>query len=327
MDGLLNQLGREAISFALLQEAIGQFHVFTLVLLRISGLMTVGPVFSQPAVPWNVRVLLVVAVSLLVTPATAPLARQGFQQLDADHDGRLTIDELPAALRGRFADRMQSAPDGTSFVSQADFATLSAAVPTLGVDYVAVLAREFALGFALGLGVMIILSALELAGQLIDQQTGTALGEIFNPGLGSTSSPSGQLLFLLGTAVLLVMPPWDGHLRLFASLLDTFRVLPPGAAVLTDDGLALLQALFGQSLVLALKVAAPTLAAMSLVALTMGFLGHTVPQINILVVGFPVRIVLGLGILLLTLSGFGTVVAEALDQALNKLASTIALSP
>ena len=72
----------------------------------------------------------------------------------------------------------------------------------------------------------------------------------------------------------------------------------------------LLRDLVHQSLVLGLQIAAPLMAAMSLVALTMGFLGHSVPQINVLVIGFPVRALMSLTVLMASLSGVARLVVD-----------------
>ena len=204
---------------------------------------------------------------------------------------------------------------------------LPPAAPPAGVaGLLATGVTEFAVGFALGLGVLTILSGLQLAGELIDQQVGTALGEVFNPGLDVGASASGTLLYLLGTTVFLTLPPLDGHLRVFAALLETFRTLPPG-----DGGYApsaeFFTALLHGSTVLALRVAAPTLAVMSLVALATGFLGRTVPQINVLVLGFPVRAAAGLLVLGLTLSPAGDVLVDTLDATLDALRDEVNGAP
>ena len=145
------------------------------------------------------------------------------------------------------------------------------------------------------------------------------MGEVFNPMLGGTASSSGQLLGLLGSAVLLTLPGVDGHLRIVGTLLDTFRTLPPGAGWVSGGAALALSELAGAGAELGLKVAAPTLAVMSLMSLTMGFLGRTVQQINLMSVGFPLRAAAGLFVLALTLSPAADVLVTALDAALSAL--------
>ncbi|HID23633.1 MAG TPA: type III secretion protein, partial [Planctomycetaceae bacterium] len=287
---------------------------FTLVLVRLSGLMVVGPIFGQAVVPANVRVLLVVALSVLVAPLLHDQTRIGFERLDANRDGRLTLSEVPPQLQSRFqrlARAAGQAPETARLTRHQFYGPPQ--IPATLLQYARQIACEFALGFVLGLGVLTIFSGLQLAGQIIDQQTGLVLGEIFNPGLELEGSLSGQFLYLFGVAAFLVATPLNGHLMVVSALLETFQTVPVGDAIVLLSTADLVRNVVHQSFVLAIQVAAPVLATMSLIALAMGFLGHTVPQINILVVGFAVRAMLSLLVLAASMAGIGYEVA---DQAL-----------
>ena len=175
------------------------------------------------------------------------------------------------------------------------------------------------MGFALGLGMLTILSGLEIAGELIDQQTGVSLGQVANPSLNITGSATSQFLFLFATTILLVMRPTGYHLAMLSALVETFRTLPLGEAFVTTSAIDLLRDLVHQSFVLGLQVAAPLMAAMSLVALTMGFLGHSVPQIHVLVIGFPVRVLMSLMVLVASLSGVARHVVDIVPRVIDAL--------
>ena len=327
MDELLHRALVEPFGRVLLGQLLTGFYTFTLVLLRMAGLMTIGPVFGQSLVPVNVRILLVVTLSILITPALRGQARIGFERLDADRNGQLTRDELPEQFHDRF-DRLLRAAGKNADPAAANFLTIdefheTARIPSTVFDYAWVGVAEFALGLVLGLGVLTILSGLQLAGQLIDQQTGISLGEIANPGLDINGSVTGTMLFMLGVTLLLVIKPIGGHLMMVKALVETFQTLPVGEAVVSASSVDLLRDLVHESLVLGVQVAAPILAVMSLVALTMGFLGHTVPQINVLVVGFPIRVLLSLGILTLSLSGVGRTVVDTIPDVIDRLGSVL----
>ncbi len=207
-------------------------------------------------------------------------------------------------------------------MSAAEF-TAPAPLPRTPAGLARLSLGEFSVGFALGLGVLAVLAGLRLAGELIDQQIGTALGEVFNPMLGGSAATSGQLLGLLGTAVLITLPGVNGHLRLFGTLLDTFRMLPPGAGWVSGEAWRTLAELAGAGVGLGLRVAAPTLAVMSLMSVTVGFLGRTVPQINVMSVGFPMRAAAGMFVLALTLSPATDVLANLLSASLTALHETL----
>lgn len=323
MDEFLNRLFVEPASQLTLQRlldlALGQFYAFTLVLVRMSGLMVVGPIFGQAIVPANVRIFIVFTVSLLVTPTLQDQSRAGFQKFDGDRNGRLTRDEVPEHLLARF-DRLVEATrrPASAGLSSSEF-RYSVESPATLFDYAWVAAGEFALGLILGIGVLTILSGMQLAGEMIDQQTGLSLGEVANPALEINGSVTGQFLFMLSVTVLLVLEPAGYHLMMTRALVETFQTLPVGDAFVDASTIDLLSSLVHESLVLGVQVAAPLLATMSLVGLTLGFLGHTVPQINVLVVGFPVRAIINLLILTVTLSGMARVVIDLIPNVIDRL--------
>ena len=288
---------------------------FAYIFLRVAGLMTVGPVFGSPVIPPTARVLLAAAGAFLLAPAVPGLAGAAFIELDANGDGVLTGPEVPAAVAESYEIRGRDVPAGG--LTPATFA--AGRVPGSAGELFISGVGEFAVGFAVGLGVMAVLAGLRLAGETVDQQSGTALAEAFNPALGGSMTTTGQLLGLVGTAVFLTLPGVDGHLRAYAILLDTFKTLPPGAGWVGGAGAEVLADLAGAGIRLGVTVAAPTVAVMAAISVTVGFLGRTVPQINLLSIGLPLRAAAGLFLLALSLPPAFDVLADTLDVGLTEL--------
>jgi flagellar biosynthetic protein FliR len=296
-----------------------RFYTFLLVLIRMSGMMLIGPVFAQSIVPARLRVLLVVGLAFLITPALDDHNHATFSRLDTDHNGRLVRDEVPEPLSDRYeALLLELGRSGDWGLHEHEF-YFPPLVPDTLLGLAVCLAGEFALGAVLGIGVMTILAGLQIGGQMIDQQTGLALGEIFNPGTDISGTVTGRTFYLLGVTAFLVMEPLGGHLLMMRTMLDTFQTMPVGEAYVTGASIDLMRDLVHQAFVLALLVAAPLLAVMALVAVAMGFLGHTVPQINILVVGFPLRSMISLAIIALTLSGAAKAAVDEVPAVIDQL--------
>ena len=323
MDALADRLLNDALAIpplrGLLDGALQSFYAFVLVLIRMSGLMTIGPLFGQAVVPTNVRILLVLTMTFVITPVLTTQSRIGFDRLDANADGVLTRDEIPDPLLRRYEGLLVRHGKPTDGAIEWHEFSARLPMPRSVIDLAVTAIGELALGLMLGLGLMTILSGLQLAGDQIDQQTGLALGEIANPGLESSGSITGQFLFLLGVTVLLVLEPLGGHLLMVSALIETFQTLPVGDVFLTTSAIDLLRDLVHQSLVLGIQAAAPILAVLSLVALAMGFLGHSVPQINVLVIGFPVRAMINLAILALPLTGVSRIVVDQVPEVIDAL--------
>lgn len=328
LDPLLAPFTAEPAGRLLLGWGMSQFVTFTLVLLRIAGLMTIGPLYGNRTIPMRAKALLAMTVAALLTPTLPYAATVGIARLDLNADGWLERAEVPAPLTDRFEARL--AAIGRSTVGRLPLAEWTA-VPTLPqhvADYAKIGATEFALGLALGLGVATLLSGLQFAGEMIDQQTGIALSEVFNPGFEELDgSVTGRFLFLFGTTLFLTMPPLDGHLLMMSAIVETFQTLPVAEATIGTHTIDLLSELVHVSLVLALQVAAPVLATMSLVALSMGFLGHTVPQVNVFIIGFPIRAAVNLGVLALTFSGASATIVETLATGIDALRHSLTALP
>jgi flagellar biosynthetic protein FliR len=323
MDGWLTNIATDPLGGLALNQALAgamtQFYAFTLVLIRLSGLMVVGPIFGQSTVPVNVRVLLSISLALLVTPLLADRQRQGFDRLDLDGDNQLSAEEIPPGLLPRYERLCLAAglPMGAD-VAREDYRIRMMLPDSLG-EYLRVVAEEVVLGLLLGTGILAVLSGLQMAGQLIDQQSGLGLGEILNPDLGGSVSLTGQTLFWLGTVIFLLLAPLGGHLQLVRILAETFDTMPVGEAALTSNAGDVLIELVRQSLLLGLRVAAPVMVMMSLIDLAFGFLTHSVPQINIQAVGLALRALMGTLILTVTIAGVGDVTAAALTETLSSL--------
>ncbi len=264
IEGLMNLASRQV-----LDGAVRCFFVFILVLLRVSGLMMTGPIFGQSVVPVRARLMLILALTGVLSPVLCDNASM----------------PLPTEMSGLLL----------------------------------VVSSEFVLGLLLGLGTMIVLSGLQLAGQIVDQQIGIQYGSIINPDLGGQAAISSQMFFMLGGLAVLLMEPLGGHLMLVQTLIETFDAMPVGQAVVFSGTPMLLTDMVHKSLLLAVQVAAPVLATMSLMTVCLGYLGHSVPQFNQLAVGFPIRAAVGILVLAVTLTGVARVVVDAVPESMQQM--------
>lgn len=297
------------------------FVAFTLVATRLAGMVLMGPVFGHQGLSVQIRVLLVAAIALVLTPALLSVdAQRAFDRLDRDGNGRLSLDEASPSLHPQLRRLLAEAGKGEVDGLSADEFRLPAPVPRTLLDYIWLGSVELAVGLALGFGATTMFSALLMAGSLIDQQIGLSTGEIFNPEFGVNVGPSGQILHQLGLIVFLIA---GGHVLLVSALLDTFQTLPVGYAWLSPPMFDVLSDLVQQSLVLALQVSAPVMAVMALVGLALGFLGRALPQLNLLVVGLPIRALVGLLVLGLSLGGIGDLISGVFPETVLRLRDVI----
>lgn len=308
----------ESVDFShLLAWARGACVAFTLVVTRLSGMVVIGPVFGHPNIPLQVRVMLVLAISLVITPALLSSDQEKtFHLLDRNGDRLVTRDEVPQSLRAELERLLVRAGKTADEGLEAHEFRLSLPAPESVVEYAGLGLMEFAVGFSLGLGVMTIVAGLQMAGSLIDGQIGTSLGDVFNPEFHTNATISGQMLHQLALVIFLIV---GGHSLLISALVDTFQTLPVGYGWVSAPVIELLSDLVHQSLALALHVSAPIIGIMAVVGLSMGFLGHTIPQINVLVIGFPVRTLVGILLLGIALPAIADALARVLPGGIDQM--------
>jgi flagellar biosynthetic protein FliR len=186
--------------------------------------------------------------------------------------------------------------------------------------YAHLLANEALVGLLLGLGMMILFSGIQVAGQIVSQMSGMSLADVFNPGFDETVPVFTQLFYFLTLAVFVCV---GGHRMLTQALLDTFAWAPPGHAMLGDSFVEALTDIMSQSFVLGVRAAAPLLVSLLLSTLVLGLVSRTVPQINVIAVGFGLNSFLTLAMMMLSLGTVAWTFQEPSIDALHRLMETL----
>jgi flagellar biosynthetic protein FliR len=192
--------------------------------------------------------------------------------------------------------------------------------PTQLVMFAKYLASEALVGLLMGLGLLVLLSGVQLTGQIISQMGGMALADAVDPNLDESVPFFSQLLYFLTLTMFVLL---DGHRMLIGALLDTYQWLPVGGAQHGDSYVEALTTLLGQSFMLGVRAAAPAMTALLLSTLMLGLIGRTMPQINILAVGFGVNALLTLGCLFVSLGAVAWAFPQQAVLAIDLLKSAI----
>jgi len=186
------------------------------------------------------------------------------------------------------------------------------------IQYAVLLGAEAIIGACLGLGVMILLHGMTLAGGLIGQASGISLADVIDPSLDENSTQFSQLLFLTTVCVFLCL---GGHRTVMGGLLETFRVIPPGGGRILGSLSDVFVTLTQQSFSLGIRAAAPAVTALLLATLILGAIGRTLPQGNILTVGFGMHALLAIAVAALTLGAAIWAFQDELPSAMETIFS------
>lgn len=175
------------------------------------------------------------------------------------------------------------------------------------------LVSETLIGVCIGLIASVPVMMLQLGGHVTGFQMGLSMATIYNPEFETQSDVVGETLFFLGFAVFLAV---GGIEATYGALLVTFERVPLGGMAVASVPLESYVGLAGSGFEMALRVSAPATAMVFLVMVAMGFMMKTMPQINVMSVGFAVKIVVGL---LATALALQVIHNAAADEAVRVL--------
>lgn len=192
------------------------------------------------------------------------------------------------------------------------------AVPDHLGSFVVGAVGEILLGISIGMAVNLIFVGLEMAGQIAGYQMGLAIAHVMDPSAGQQVPLLSHFFQLFAFLIFLTM---NAHHWFLKALAESFRLVPPFGFRFSGSLIEQLMGLAGNMFVIAIKVGAPVIAALLLTSIAFGLIARTVPQMNVLFVAMPLKIMIGLlfiGFSLPYLSSF-------LKTVFNNLGKTIFL--
>ncbi|CAM3441011.1 flagellar biosynthetic protein FliR [Saccharibacillus brassicae] len=167
-------------------------------------------------------------------------------------------------------------------------------------EYVLLIIREILIGLLLGYAAYMIIIAIQIAGAILDIQIGFGMATVFDPTTGAVTPLTGNFKYMIAMLMFLSM---NGHHRLLDAIVYSYNWVPIDNDLFVKiyDGsiMEFLLRAFAMVMVVAFQMAAPIVVALFLTDVGLGFLAKTAPQFNIFVIGVPIKIIVGLILLLL----------------------------
>jgi flagellar biosynthetic protein FliR len=193
--------------------------------------------------------------------------------------------------------------------------TLSSPVPSTDIiGFGIIVIKEVFVGWTIGLGAYIAFSIMALAGQFIDYQIGFSMVNVFDPLSQIQFTITGTLYYYL---LLLITLVTNAHYYLFKAIALSYKLIPLGSVSLSISLYNSFISFFNEFIVIALQIASPIFFVMLITNVVLGILARTVPQLNMFVIGFPLKILLGLAVIFITLNLFPTISEVVIDKMMN----------
>lgn len=242
---------------------VENFDAILLVLVRMSGLFILSPVFGRQNMPALFKVGFAFFLTLIYVSA----------------NGNLSVD---------YQDSM--------------------------VLYVAFVAKELAIGIIMGYVTYIIMSGIYLAGQIIDNQVGFGYANVLDP-ITNIQVPLTSNFYY--TYIILIFLLINGHHMLIRALFYSYKVIPLGQLTFSSDVITELGTIMGEMFAIALRISAPIIAAIFIADVVLGVLTKTIPEMNVFILGMPIKVFLGLFIITITISN-AVPIAEGLTSLMEE---------
>jgi flagellar biosynthesis protein FliR len=169
----------------------------------------------------------------------------------------------------------------------------TATMPEVGssVGLAVILAREMAIGLALGMSIRALVAAAELAGQLAGFQMGLSYSAIVDPQSGVRNNLLSALYGNIAVVTFLLM---NGHHAFLRALRDSYDSLPMGAGHIGGSLPEAVMGLLGLVFTFGARLAAPLVIVLVITELALALIARSAPALNLMAVGAPVRLIVGL---------------------------------
>ncbi|WP_159884372.1 flagellar biosynthetic protein FliR [Paenibacillus puerhi] len=192
--------------------------------------------------------------------------------------------------------------------------------------YILSIVREIMAGLCLGFIAYMFFTVVQIAGGFIDIQMGFGIANVIDPMTGMQSPVIGNLKFMIVTLLFLTL---NGHLYLLEAIMRSYEWIP-----LSND---LFERTYGGQIsdfmfrtfsdvfALSFQMAAPLVVAMFLTDVGLGLLARVAPQFNIFVIGLPLKLLLGLLMLVLLFPGFELLFTNIFADMMEEMKSFFGL--
>ena len=160
---------------------------------------------------------------------------------------------------------------------------------------------------------MILFTSLQLTGQVIGQMSGMSLADAYDPTFDKIVPVFSQLLDAITLSVFIAV---GGHRQVLAALLDTFRWRPPGVRDFPTNIVETLTSVTNESFVVGIRAGAPVFVALLLAVIILGIISRTLPQLNVIAIGFSLNAMIMMLALAASLAGMAWVVQEHAESVI-----------
>jgi flagellar biosynthetic protein FliR len=189
----------------------------------------------------------------------------------------------------------------------------------LGPLTAAVMSQAF-IGFIFGFVAFLVFVGIQFAGEVMDLQVGFSIVNVINPLTSQNVSVLGEFQLALGSLLYLIS---NAHHMLFQGLAGSFNLVPLPYVSMQPQLETNLMAFFSQAFFLVFQIAAPVGIALFLTNVGLALMTRVAPQLNVFAVGFPLQIMIGLTMIIISMPLLENVLPQVFSQTPRELDSVL----
>ncbi|HEY8541639.1 MAG TPA: flagellar biosynthetic protein FliR [Pseudothermotoga sp.] len=186
----------------------------------------------------------------------------------------------------------------------------SIALNTPVLQIVLAIFSNYTFGLAIGFLALLPIVAMSVSGEIFGTQMGFAMSSVFDPQREEVPL-QGELLYMLGLYVFVAL---KGHLLVYQAIVDSLRVVPLSKTITNFDFVNILTSKTTEMFEIAMKIGLPMIGFMLVVSIALGIISRLVPQMNVFMVGMPLKVLVGL----ILFAGMIPIWADVFSQIANK---------
>ncbi len=205
------------------------------------------------------------------------------------------------------------------FLALIMFISMEAPVFEINVAYYLLILKEALVGILIGFIAYVIMSSIQIAGGFIDFQMGFGMVNVMDPQTGAQSPIMGQYIYIISLLFLLTV---NGHHLMLDGIYYSYQFIPVDKVWLPlghENVIEFVIKSFNSMFMIALQLSVPVVASLFLVDVALGIAARTFPQLNIFVVGIPIKIGVSFFILIIVMGTMMVVVSQIFETMLTTM--------
>jgi flagellar biosynthetic protein FliR len=176
--------------------------------------------------------------------------------------------------------------------------------------------KEVIIGLIIGFVTYVIFASIYFAGQIIDMKTGFGIVNVLDPQTNTQVPIIGNFLYIFTLVAFITI---DGHHMMLSALVRSFQIVPVGKLQITVEAVNVFAEIMMDTFIIGFKISAPVIAAILLTDVALGILAKTMPQMNVFMVGMPLKILVGIFTLMIMIPVFSTVIEALLRNMADSI--------